>query len=201
MRRWRCLRLDDCLTLIAAIMTPVAAIMMPCANNPNIMWTFSSARFQLGFQVGFQVGDVFLCCNVFRDAFACHTDNSYGWPVFNASIGKTLFSSVSKAKVAIIDFSGGCESSPGIYLSAKQPHAFGVWGSRFLKADRHGPGKHRGFSNSWNRTADAFELQRLPGRTPPLRFGSWHRPHSNIKGKTPINRLGWGGNNLLNFHI
>ena len=37
-------------------------------------------------------------------------------------------------------------------------------------------------------------------RTPHLRLGSWHRPHSNTKGKAPISRLGWDGNNLLNFY-
>ncbi|MDE2468666.1 MAG: integrase core domain-containing protein, partial [Bradyrhizobium sp.] len=29
---------------------------------------------------------------------------------------------------------------------------------------------------------------------------NWHRPHSSLKAKTPISRLGLAGNNLLRFH-
>ena len=30
---------------------------------------------------------------------------------------------------------------------------------------------------------------------------NWHRPHSSLKAKTPISRLGLTGNNLLRLHI
>ncbi|MBU6463984.1 MAG: integrase core domain-containing protein, partial [Bradyrhizobium sp.] len=49
----------------------------------------------------------------------------------------------------------------------------------------------RAYQNSDQRSAELVNW---------LHRYNWHRPHSSLKAKTPISRLGLAGNNLLRFH-